>query len=171
MTKMTSPRLSALRVAAIAAVAVAAALPAAAMPGRHGAMHEGGGGMPMAMGQPERMDRMLEGVGASADQRSQVRAILDAARKDLQARRDSGQALREQGRQIFTAPTVDARAAEAWRQQVQAQREEASKRMLQAMLDVSRVLTPEQRAKIAERMGQRHAMMEHRHGAGGHHAR
>jgi Spy/CpxP family protein refolding chaperone len=170
MTTMTSPRQATGRMVAIAAVALAAALPAAAMPGRHGAMLEGGG-MPMAMGHPERMDRMIEGAGASAEQRSQVRAILDAARKDLQARREAGQALREQGRQIFTAPAVDARAAEAWRQQVQAQRDEASKRMLQAMLEVSRVLTPEQRAKIAERMGRRHAMMEQRRGAEGQPAR
>jgi protein CpxP len=41
-----------------------------------------------------------------------------------------------------------------------AQHDAASKRMLQAMLDVSRVLTPEQRAKLAERMQQRREMMQ-----------
>jgi Spy/CpxP family protein refolding chaperone len=32
--------------------------------------------------------------------------------------------------------------------------------MMQAMLDVSRVLTPEQRKQLAERMQQRRSMME-----------
>ena len=32
--------------------------------------------------------------------------------------------------------------------------------MMQAMLEVSRVLTPEQRAQLAERMKQRREMME-----------
>jgi Spy/CpxP family protein refolding chaperone len=36
--------------------------------------------------------------------------------------------------------------------------------MLQAMLDVSRVLTPEQRKQLAERMQQRRTMMERHRG-------
>ena len=41
-----------------------------------------------------------------------------------------------------------------------AQHDQASKRMLQAMLDISRVLTPEQRQQLAAKMKQRHEMME-----------
>ena len=40
--------------------------------------------------------------------------------------------------------------------------EQASKRMLQAMLDAGKVLTPEQRAKLAERMKQRGEIMRER---------
>jgi protein CpxP len=65
-------------------------------------------------------------------------------------------------RQLFTQPTVDARAVETLRQQMLAQHDQASKRMMQAMLDGSRVLTPEQRAKMADMAGQRRAMMERR---------
>jgi periplasmic protein CpxP/Spy len=43
-----------------------------------------------------------------------------------------------------------------------AQHDQASKRVLQAMLDVSKVLTPEQRATLGERMKQRQAMMQDR---------
>jgi protein CpxP len=43
-----------------------------------------------------------------------------------------------------------------------AQHDQASKRMMQAMLEASRVLTPEQRAKMADMAGQRRAMMERR---------
>jgi Spy/CpxP family protein refolding chaperone len=64
--------------------------------------------------------------------------------------------------QVFAAPSVDAAAAESLRQQMLAQHDQASKRMLQAMLDVSKVLTPEQRAKVGERMKQRQAVMQDR---------
>jgi Spy/CpxP family protein refolding chaperone len=57
---------------------------------------------------------------------------------------------------------VDAGAAEALRQQMLTQHDQASKRVLQAMLDVSKVLTPEQRAKIGERMKQRQTIMQER---------
>jgi len=43
-----------------------------------------------------------------------------------------------------------------------AQHDQASKRVLQAMLDASKVLTPEQRAKLGERMKQRRAAMQER---------
>jgi Spy/CpxP family protein refolding chaperone len=38
--------------------------------------------------------------------------------------------------------------------------------MMQAMLDASAVLTPEQRTKLAERMKQRRDMMQQRHQRG-----
>ena len=64
--------------------------------------------------------------------------------------------------QVFTAPTVDAAAAESLRQQMIAQHDTLSRRTLQAMLDISRVLTPEQRAKIGEQMKQRQQKMQER---------
>ena len=64
--------------------------------------------------------------------------------------------------QVFTAPNVDASAAESIRQEMLAQHDATSRRMLQAMLDVSRVLTPEQRAQLAERMKERRERMEER---------
>jgi Spy/CpxP family protein refolding chaperone len=87
---------------------------------------------------------------------------MESARTDLKAQREAGRALREQGQALFTQPTVDARAAEALRQQLLAQHDQASKRTLQALLDVSRVLTPEQRKAIADRLAERRAMMERR---------
>lgn len=117
-----------------------------------------GGGM--MMGGPRGMMRMLDDVNATPEQRTQIRSIVQAAMTDLRGQRAGGVALREQAAAIFTAPTVDARAAETLRQQMLAQHDQASKRMLQAMIDVSRVLTPEQRKVIGERMAQRHAMMQ-----------
>ena len=64
---------------------------------------------------------------------------------------------------LMAAPQVDAAAAEALRQQLQARRDVASKRQLQAMLDVGAVLTPEQRQKLADRMKSRQDMMKRHH--------
>ncbi len=80
----------------------------------------------------------------------------------MKAQRDAGRGLHEKSMQLFTAPVVDAAAAESLRQQMSAQHDEASKRMLQVMLDVSKVLTPEQRAKLGERMKERQAIMKDR---------
>ena len=63
---------------------------------------------------------------------------------------------------IFTTPNVDANAAESVRQQMLVQHDQASKRTLQAMLEISRVLTPEQRGKIGERIKQHEAARQER---------
>ena len=169
------------RVLAVGLLAAAAALAhvsAQAQPmGGHGPGMMGGGpgmmmgGPGMRGGGPGMMggmlhERALDAVNATAEQRTQIRQIMDAARTELRAQHDASRALRDQAVQLFTQPTVDARAAEALRQQMSAQHDQASKRMLQAMLDVSRVLTPEQRAKLAELHAQRRSMMEQRRGPG-----
>ena len=112
------------------------------------------------MGTPRYIDRMLDQVQASADQRSQVQAIVKAARADAQAQRGSGPALHVEMAKLLAQPTVDARAVEALRQQMLTQHDQASRRWTQAMLEISRVLTPEQRQQMAERVSQRHAMMQ-----------
>ena len=151
--------------ATFVAVSSAAALSAWAQPMPGGMMggHEGHRGM---MGSPEQtgrmLDHMLDGLNASDAQRSQIKQIAQAAAADMKAQHDAGRALREKSLQIFAAPNVDAAAAESVRQQMSAQHDQASKRMLQAMLDASRVLTPEQRAKLGERMKQREAQMNDR---------
>jgi Spy/CpxP family protein refolding chaperone len=145
----------------VLAVAGTAALTVQAAPGHDGPGHHHRGdmgmGLPMFGGHVE---RMLDGVKATDAQRAQIKQILQAARADLKAQRESGRALHEQMRSLFTQPTVDANAAEALRQQMLARHDQASKRMMQAMLDVSRVLTPEQRQQLAQQMQQRREMME-----------
>ena len=148
----------------LVAASATLAISAWAQPMRHGA--GGGGGGMMFGGSPEHVargvDHMLDGLDATDAQRTQVKQIAQAAAVDLKAQREVSRALREKGLQIFAAPVVDAAAAESVRQQLGVKHDEASRRMLQAMLDVSRVLTPEQRAKWAERMKQRGAHMQER---------
>ena len=150
------------------AVAVTATLALSAW-AQHGAGGYGGGhggGMGMfggGSGHTGRMlDHMLDGLNATDAQRGQIKQIAQAAAADMKTQHEAGRALRERGMQIFSAPTVDAAAAEQLRQQMLAQHDQMSRRSLQAMLDASRVLTPEQRAKLAERMKQRGDMMRER---------
>ena len=124
--------------------------------GRHG-------GHDVAMTGPfggRMMERMLDNVDATAEQRSRIHEIAKAAATDLRAQHESRRALRDQAMTLFTQPTVDARAAEALRQQMMQQHDQASRRWMQAMLDASAVLTPEQRAKLADRTKQRRELME-----------
>ena len=140
--------------ALVLAVAGGAAQMAQAMPGGpgpHGGPH--GGGMMMH-------GRVLQSVGASSEQQARIHDIMKAAREDVRKLRDGAGDLRAQGAQLLAAPTIDARAAEALRQKRLALHDAVSKRTMQAMLDAAAVLTPEQRAKLAEQMGRRHELME-----------
>jgi protein CpxP len=144
------------------AISATVALSAWAQPGgeghgRHGRAHHG-----LFMGSPERIDRLLDGLNASDAQRAQIKQIVAQAAADLKGQRETHKSLRERAMQIFTAPSVDAAAAESVRQQMVAQHDASSRRTLQAMLDVSRVLTPEQRAKLGEQMKQRQQRMKER---------
>jgi Spy/CpxP family protein refolding chaperone len=140
--------------ALVLAVAGGAAQVAQAMPGGHGG-HGGphGGGMMMH-------GRVLQSVGATSDQQTRIHDIMKAARDDVRKLHEGAGDLRAQGAQLLAAPTIDARAVEALRVKRLALHDAVSKRMTQAMLDAAAVLTPEQRAKMAEQMGKRRDMME-----------
>ena len=106
------------------------------------------------------IDHMLDSVNATEQQRAQVKEITQAAAADLKAQHEANRGLHEQMMQAFAQPTVDAGAVEALRQKQLAAHDQISKRMTQAMLDVSRVLTPEQRKTLADKMTKRHEMMQ-----------
>lgn len=160
-------RTSALRRAAALATLAAAAtlgLPALAAP------HGGPDGMPMG---GRAMQHMLKAADASAEQRAEIERIAAATRADLRAQHAAAQPLRQQMMELFTQPTVDANAAEVLRQQLMAERDRASQRAMQSMLEISRVLSPEQRQKVAaamlerrERMRQRMEQHRQRHAEG-----
>ena len=143
----------------VVAVAATFALSAWAMPGGHGHHGMEGAGMMMS---GRGADRLLDGINATQAQRTQIRQIFQAAASDMRAQREQRRALHERGLQIFSAPTVDAAAAESLRQQMLQLHDQASKRRMQAMLEASQVLTPEQRVQLAERMKQRGEMMRQR---------
>lgn len=148
-------------------VAVAGTLAVSAWAHDHGPRGGGDmGGPGMFMGHGGHMgrglDRMLDSINATDAQRTQIKQIAQAATADIKAQRDASRGQREQGLALFTAPVVDARAVEALRVQRLGQHDQSSKRMTQAMLDISAVLTPEQRVKLGERMKQ-HAQQRQEH--------
>ncbi len=123
--------------------------------GDHGpGMHPGGPGGGM------HMQRMLDQVNATPEQKAQIRQIMQAAHADMKSQREAGRQLRQQQQALFTQPNVDANAVEALRQRLMANHDATSRRMSQAMLEASRVLTPEQRRVMADKMAQRRAMGE-----------
>lgn len=125
-----------------------------------GPPHGGDFGGPMMMDGPGPMLHMLDLVGATADQRSQIQAIMKAAHADLRAQRASAHGLHQQMMQVLTQASVDDHAAEALRQQMQAQHDQSSRRMMQAMIDASRVLSADQRQLLGQKLAQRSALME-----------
>jgi periplasmic protein CpxP/Spy len=157
MKALTS--LNSLRTGALALALALGGLAAQAMPGGHDQGSRGPAGMFGG-----RIEQMLDVANATDAQRSQIDAIMKAARQDLRAQHEAGMKLRQQQMALFAAPNIDAVSIEALRQQMSAAHEAASRRMSQAAIDAARVLTPEQRAKLAEVMGKRMARMQERLG-------
>ena len=124
----------------------------------HGAQHDAhhAPGLPFA---GRGFERVLDEVKATDAQRQQIKQITDQARTDLQALRQQGRDAHQQGMAIWTSPKLDAADAEKHRQQMLAHHDQVSKRMMQAMLDVGKVLSPEQRAQAAQILKQRHDRM------------
>lgn len=109
-----------------------------------------------------RIERLVKAVGATPQQKDNLLAIATAALADLRPLREQQRASRLRGMQLLAAPTIDRAALEQVRVAQMQTRDARSRRMVQAMADAAEVLTPEQRAKAAERMQRR---MERRRAA------
>lgn len=106
------------------------------------------------------MGHMLDRVGASAEQKAQINALMEAAHNDIKPVRAQMKTLHEQGSTLFTQRNVDANAVEAARLQMQTLQGQVSKRMSLAQVESSRVLTPEERTQMADLMNRHRAMVE-----------
>jgi periplasmic protein CpxP/Spy len=119
--------------------------------------HDHGGRM-----NPERMAKhighgvkfVLSEVDATADQKAQVTAILQAAATDVHALADRHHADIQQLRDILAAQTIDRTRLEAVRRGELRLADEASQRILRGLADAAEVLTPQQRTALAEHMEQ-----------------
>jgi Spy/CpxP family protein refolding chaperone len=100
---------------------------------------------------------MLRDIDASAEQQDRVNAIVAGAVDDLFRLRDRHQQNRDAFHAQLGGVTVDRAALEEIRKSEMGVADEASKRLVQALADVSDVLTPEQRQALAERIHRHHA--------------
>lgn len=99
---------------------------------------------------------VLSDVDATADQKAKVTAIMQATAKDVFALKEQHSAAHERLHQILSADAIDRANLEAVRADGLRLADEASKRIVQGIADAADVLTPAQRATLAQKMEQRH---------------
>jgi periplasmic protein CpxP/Spy len=129
---------------------------ASAQPWRHG---RGLDPEEMARRLDRRIGRLMQDVGGTPEQKERIVAIAKAALAELRPMREQMRQARRQGLELLAAPVIDRRALEQLRATQMQSADALSRRITQAMADAAEVLTPEQRAKAAERLKRR---MEHR---------
>ena len=119
---------------------------------------KGGPAMHASMGRGfgERgLERMLDGIDATPEQAEKIRAIVDAARDDLEPAIDGMRDTREKVAEMLGAPTIDRAAAEALRAERIAAVDQAARRLPTASLAAAEGLTPAQRAELADHFKER----------------
>jgi Spy/CpxP family protein refolding chaperone len=99
---------------------------------------------------------VLSDVDATAEQKAKVTEIMQAAVKDVQALRDQHLAGLTQIHEILAAESIDRARLESAREGELRLADQASRRILTGIADSAEVLTPQQRARLAEMMEQRH---------------
>jgi Spy/CpxP family protein refolding chaperone len=99
-----------------------------------------------------RVKFMLNEVGASEAQQAKAAEIVRAAATELAPLREKHRTARREAIEFLSQPTIDRNGLEALRAEQMRLADAVSKRMVQTMADVAEVLTPEQRAALAEKM-------------------
>jgi periplasmic protein CpxP/Spy len=125
-----------------------------------GGWGHGGHGMTSGPVDPERAaqfaekmaDRLVSRVDGTPEQKQRLTVIAQAATKDLLPLRDEMRNARTRSIELLKAPNVDRAAIETLRADQMRIADRASQRLAQAAADAAEVLTPEQRAQLAERM-------------------
>ncbi len=99
-----------------------------------------------------RVERVMDEIGASDEQQDKIWAIVDRTRSEMRPMGREFRGMRDEVATLLSAPTIDKSAVEALRAKRVAEMDEASKKAVAAVLEAAEVLTPEQRAKLAEEM-------------------
>ncbi|MCE9524411.1 MAG: periplasmic heavy metal sensor [Alphaproteobacteria bacterium] len=89
-------------------------------------------------------------IDATADQKQKLTTIATAMIKDLLPVHEKMDAARQRAIQLLQQPQTDRAALETLRAEQIATADEASKRLAQGLADAADVLTPPQRAKLAQ---------------------
>jgi len=152
---VTNPKRRRLAVAAIAAALLAIVGGTLAYAhsgsGHHGPMSGRG-----AEDHLEHMQAMLTKIGASDAQKAQIEGLLKPAFEEMKAAHEAHSAAFGQFHDAITAPSIDRAQIESLRAGQLKSLDEASKRMVTAITDAAEVLSPEQRAALAEQIRKHH---------------
>ena len=117
--------------------------------------HHGPGGHRMDM-HLSHMKEMLAKVGASDAQKSQVEGILRGAFSEMESAHQAHFAALGRFHEMLLAPSIDRTQMESLRTEQLRALDEASKRLVTAFGDAAEVLSPEQRAALAQEVRKHH---------------
>lgn len=135
---------------------------------RHHGMPKAGGermGHHGMMGMPAPyVERMLEHAQATPEQKAAIRTVLERHRAQHRSLHEQGRALHQEALGLWAQPTLDEKAADRLRIRMNAHHQQMSAANMAMMLEVGRILTPEQRAQMAEQLRERHGKMSRAHG-------
>lgn len=123
------------------------------------------GGPHAAIDASAHMDRMLKHLYVEVDatdaQKAKIEPLVKAAMADIKPMHEQLHQIHQQVMQQMSAATIDRAALETTRAQGVALADQASKRLVQLLADVGDTLTPAQRQKLADHLGQMHQRHGH----------
>jgi len=104
----------------------------------------------------DHMAKMLTKIGASEAQKAQIDGILRSAFTQLKAAKDGHHAAFGQFHEMLFAPSIDRVRIESLRAEQVKALDEASRNFATAFADAAEVLSPEQRAALAQEVRAHH---------------
>jgi len=104
----------------------------------------------------DHVQAMLTKIGASDAQKSQIDGILKAGIADMKVAHETHDTTLRQFHELLTAPAIDRAKMEDLRAAQIKSFDESSKRLVTAIADAAEVLSPDQRAALAEEIRKHH---------------
>lgn len=150
----------------VALLGLFVALPAMARPG---GQPGGGPGGPGRLPSPAQLDRLADEIGLDAATKEKLKGQIQAAREAGKAMHQAVQGARAKLHELLRADNPDRAAVMNQIAELGKLQTAAQQHRIGSMLDVFGALTPEQRAKLREKMGQwREGRGKGKGGKGGH---